>query len=262
LSTTPQTIFATAGPIATLTFNRPDARNAMTWEMYDALAAACDRVDADPAAKILVLRGAGGKAFVAGTDISQFQSFGKPGDGVAYEARLDAVLDRLERVAKPTIAAVQGVAVGGGCAIALCCDLRVATPESSFGVPIARTLGNTLSAATCGRVLALIGPSRFKELMFTGRLMTAAELHAAGVVNRLADTADFDRAVANLANEIAANAPLTIRSIKEMTRRLIARQRLSSEDERDLIELCYTSEDFREGVAAFLEKRKPVWNGR
>ena len=262
MSTTTQTIFETAGAIATLTFNRPEARNAMTWEMYESLVAACDRVDADPGMKLLVLRGAGGKAFVAGTDIAQFQTFGASGDGTRYEAKLDAVLDRLERVTKPTIAAVQGVAVGGGCAIALCCDLRVATPESSFGVPIAKTLGNTLSAATCGRVIALVGPSKFKEMMFTGRLVTAGELHAAGVVNRVVENAGFDRAVAELAAEVAANAPLTIRTIKEMTRRILAKARLSSEEERDLIELCYTSEDFREGVAAFMEKRKPVWRGR
>ena len=257
----PQTIFDTAGAIATLTFNRPEARNAMTWEMYESLVDACNRVDADPAVKVLILRGAGGKAFVAGTDIAQFQAFGAREDGVTYEARLDAVLDRLERVTKPTIAQVHGVAVGGGCAIALCCDLRVATPESTFGVPIARTLGNTLSAATCARMIALVGPSRFKELMFTGRLMTAAELHAAGVVNRLASAADLQHNVVELATEITANAPLTIRSIKEMTRRLLEKQRLSSAEERDLIELCYTSADFKEGVAAFLEKRKPTWSG-
>jgi len=262
LSTTTQTIFDTAGAVATLTFNRPEARNAMTWEMYQSLVDVCDRVDADAALQVLVLRGAGGKAFVAGTDIAQFQDFGRPGDGIRYEARLDAVLDRLERVTKPTIAQVQGVAVGGGCAIAMCCDLRIATPESSFGVPIAKTLGNTLSAATCGRMIALVGPSRFKELMFTGRLATASELHAAGVVNRVVAAPEIDRVVAELAAEIAANAPLTIRSIKEMTRRLLASQRLEADEERDLVELCYTSEDFKEGVAAFLQKRKPAWRGR
>ena len=262
MSTTAQTIFHTDGAIGVLTFNRPEARNAMTWEMYDALVDTCDRVDADPSLRVLILRGAGGKAFIAGTDISQFQAFGGPDAGVRYEARLDAVLDRLERLRKPAIAVVQGVAAGGGCAIALSCDLRVATPESTFGVPIARTLGNTLSAATCARLIATLGPSRMKELLFTGRLIPAADLHAAGVVNRLAPAADIDRQAVDLANEISANAPLTIRSIKEMTRRLLEKQRLSPAEERDLIELCYTSEDFKEGVAAFIAKRKPSWSGR
>src|SRR5229473_8534624 len=167
------TVFETDGPLAILTFNRPEARNAMTWEMYQALVDACERVDADAGVRVLILRGAGGKAFVAGTDIAQFQSFRDREDGLKYEERLDHVLDRLERVTKPTIAQVQGVAAGGGCAIALACDLRVATPEASFGIPIARTLGNCLSSATCGRLLDLLGSHRVKELLFTGRLMTA-----------------------------------------------------------------------------------------
>ena len=256
------TLFAVEPPLATLTFNRPDARNAMTWRMYEALVEACDRVDGDAAVRVLILKGAGGKAFVAGTDIAQFKEFGAREDGVQYEQRLDAVLDRLERVGKPTIAAVQGVAAGGGCAIACCCDLRVATPESTFGVPIARTLGNTLSSATCSRMLHLLGPSGFKEMMFTGRLVSAADLHAAGVVNRIVDGSLLDRTVRDLALEIAANAPLTIRSIKEMTRRLLAKRKLTADEERELIELCYTSADFKEGVAAFLEKRPPRWSGR
>src|SRR5712672_2295940 len=152
------TIYETDGPVATLTFNRPEARNAMTWEMYEALVEACERVDRDAAVRVLVFRGAGGKAFVAGTDIAQFQDFKAREDGIKYEERLDAVLDRLERVTKPTIAAVTGVAAGGGCAIACCCDLRVATPESTFGVPIARTLGNTLSGASYSRLLDVMGP--------------------------------------------------------------------------------------------------------
>ena len=259
---TSETMFDTDGSLAILTFNRPDTRNAMTWDMYRALEQACDRVDNDPALSLLILRGAGGKAFVAGTDISQFQAFTDADAGIRYEARLDAALDRLERVGKPTIAQVQGVAAGGGCAIAFCCDLRVATPESTFGVPIARTLGNTLSAATCGRMLALLGPSRFKDLLFTGRFLSGADLHAAGVINRLAPAADLDRVTIDLANEIAANAPLTMKSIKEMTRRLLENQRLTPAEERDLIELCYQSADFKEGVTAFLEKRKPRWSGR
>src|SRR2546427_8282685 len=130
----------------------------MTWEMYEALVDACERVDRDAAVRVLILRGAGGKAFVAGTDIAQFQSFRDREDGLKYEERLDHVLDRLERVTKPTIAQGAGVAAGGGCAIALVCDLRVATPESTFGVPIARTLGNCLSGATYSRLIDLLGP--------------------------------------------------------------------------------------------------------
>jgi len=261
LSTT-QTTFETHGPLAILTFNRPEARNAMTWPMYEALRDACERVDRNDDLRVLILRGAGGKAFIAGTDISQFESFRTPDDAVQYELRLDTVLDRLERVTKPTIAQVQGVAAGGGCAIALCCDLRVATPDSTFGVPISRTLGNCLSADTCNRMLALMGPARFKELMFTGRFIHAPEAQSLGLVNRMVDAGDIDQVVRELAVEIASRAPLTIRAIKEMTRRLLAKQRLEPGDDRDLIELCYMSADFREGVAAFLAKRPPQWTGR
>src|SRR5204862_3481967 len=134
---------------------------------------ACDHVDDDPAVRVLVLRGAGGKAFVAGTDIAQFEHLRTEADALAYERRIDEVLDRLERVTKATVAQVQGVAAGGGCAIALTCDLRVATPESTFGIPIARTLGNCLSAATYSRLLDQLGPARVKDLIFTGRLVAA-----------------------------------------------------------------------------------------
>jgi enoyl-CoA hydratase/carnithine racemase len=260
LSTT-HTTYAIQESLAVLTFNRPEARNAMTWEMYDALVAACEDVDHDEMVRVLILRGAGGKAFIAGTDIAQFEGFRSAADGVEYERRLDDVLDRLERVTKPTIAQVQGVAAGGGCAIALCCDLRVATPDSTFGVPIARTLGNCLSADTCNRLVGLMGPARFKELMFTGRFIRAAEAHDLGLVNRVAGAEDIDRVVRELATEIASHAPLTIRAIKELTRRLVAKQRLAPGDDRDLIELCYASADFREGVAAFIQKRSPRWRG-
>jgi enoyl-CoA hydratase/carnithine racemase len=255
------TIFETDGPIATLTFNRPEARNAMTWEMYEALVEACERVDGDESVRVLVLRGAGGKAFVAGTDIAQFQSFTDREDGLKYEERLDAVLDRIERVRKPTIAQIEGVAAGGGCAIALTCDLRVATPESTFGVPIARTLGNCLSGATYSRLVDLMGPAAVKDLLFTGRLAGAAEAHALGLVSRVVSAEEIGDAVRRLALEIAANAPLTLRATKEMIRRVLAKRRLAHGEDADLVELCYASADFREGVTAFLAKRKPNWRG-
>jgi enoyl-CoA hydratase/carnithine racemase len=249
------------GPIATLTFNRPEARNALTWEMYRALGEACDRVDQDPAIRVWILRGAGGKAFVAGTDIAQFESFRTPNDGIDYEHRLDAALDRLEHVHKPTIAQVEGVAAGGGCAIALVCDLRVATSESTFGIPIARTLGNCLSAATCARLMDTIGPAHAREMLMTGRFTSAQDAQAQGWVNRVAAAADIARVTRELAAELASNAPLTLRATKEMFRRITARRRLAPGEDRDLIEMCYTSSDFREGVASFLAKRPARWTG-
>lgn len=259
---TEHTTYEEHGSIATLTFNRPEARNAMTWAMYEALVSTCDRVDARPNIRVLVLRGAGGKAFVAGTDIAQFQSFQKPDDGVSYEDRIDAVLDRLERVTKPTIAQVQGIAAGGGCAIALACDLRVATPTASFGIPIARTLGNCLSGSSYSRLVDGLGPARAKDLLFTGRFIPAEEALALGLVNRLAPADAVEQVVNEYAEQIASNAPLTLRATKEAIRRLAEQRRLADGRDRDLIEMCYGSADFREGVAAFLSKRLPRWTGR
>jgi enoyl-CoA hydratase/carnithine racemase len=257
----PEVQFTSEGPVAFLTFNRPDARNAMTWPMYDALAAACDQVDADERVRVLVLRGAG-EAFVAGTDISQFTSFATGDDGIAYERRMEQIIDRLERVAVPTIAQVHGVAAGGGCLIAFACDLRVCSPGARFGVPIARTLGNCLSAANCARLVDLIGPARTKELLFTGRLLDAAEAASLGLVTRVAEPQALDAAVRALAGTIASNAPLTIRAAKEAVRRIAAVRRLEERLADDLTALCYGSRDFREGVSAFLEKRPPGFTGR
>jgi enoyl-CoA hydratase/carnithine racemase len=260
LSTT-HAIYESDGPIATLTFNRPEARNAMTWDMYQALVDACDRVEGDSSIRVLILKGAGGKAFVAGTDISQFTDFRTAEDGIKYEARIDQVLDRLERVSKATIAEVQGVAAGGGCGIALTCDLRVATPDSSFGIPVARTLGNCLSGATYSRLMDLLGPGVVKDMLLTGRFIPGAEALALGIVNRLEPAETIDAAVRDYAMRIAANAPLTITATKEMIRRLMAARRLRTGDDHDIVTMCYTSRDFREGIDAFLAKRPPKWTG-
>ena len=257
----PEARFETASPLAFLTFNRPQARNALTWAMYDALVDACDRVDADDTVRVFVVR-ADGDAFAAGTDIRQFTGFASGDDGVAYERRLDAVIDRLERVSAPTIAQVHGVAAGGGCAIALTCDLRVCTPAARFGVPIARTLGNCLSAANLARLVDLVGPARTKDLLFTGRLIDVTEAASLGLVTRVAEPEAIDGVVRELAETIAANAPLTIRATKEVVRRLALRRRLDLPEADDVISACYASHDFREGVASFLEKRHPRFTGR
>src|SRR5688572_13476784 len=152
------------GPAAWVTFDRPEAHNAMTFAMYDQLVAHCDAVDGDDDVRVMVLRGAGEKAFVAGTDIRQFEAFQTPQDGLEYERRMDAVLDRLEAVRKPTVALVHGFAMGSGLAISASCDLRVCTPNAKFGMPIARTVGNCLSMANYARLAAAFGPARVKDV--------------------------------------------------------------------------------------------------
>jgi enoyl-CoA hydratase/carnithine racemase len=254
-------MFTEEGAIAFLTINRPEARNAMTWEMYEALVDACDRVDANRQLRVFVLRSAGDKAFISGTDISQFTHFETPDASIDYERHMDNVIDRLERVTVPTIAQVQGVAAGGGCAIALACDMRVCTPEARFGVPVARTLGNCLSAANYARLVDLIGPARVKDVMFTGRLLDAEEARGLGLVTRMASFAELDHVVLALATTIAANAPLTIRATKESLRRIQQHRRIDPAMTDDLITMCYSSNDFKEGVAAFLNKRPPSFQG-
>jgi enoyl-CoA hydratase/carnithine racemase len=258
---TPDEVLMTReGPVVTLTFNRPDARNAMTWGMYERLYQACEEVDGDDSVRVLVLRGAGGKAFVAGTDISQFTVFERAEDGIAYERDGDRRMARLEAVRKPVIAQVQGFAVGGGFRIATACDLRIATPDARFGAPIARTLGNCLSMAAYATLVDVFGPSRLKELIFTARLLTAGEAHAAGYVHEIVAPDQIEARVTALAHQIAEHAPITLWVTKEAIRRLGASRALP--DGEDLIATTYMSADFHEGVRAFLEKRKPHWTGR
>jgi enoyl-CoA hydratase/carnithine racemase len=248
------------GAVAYVTFNRPEARNALTFAMYEELAKICEAANEDQTLRVMVLRGAGEKAFAAGTDINQFRAFKTPQDSLDYEARIDRILTALEQCRVPTIAAMAGAATGGGAAIAACCDLRVAARNVKIGFPIARTLGNCLSSASLSRLTALIGPARVKHLIFTARLVEADEALACGLVHELVqDAAALEKRAEELASLVAGNAPLTLRATKEGLRRL--QQRLSREEAEDLILMCYMSADFREGMDAFLNKRPPQWRG-
>ena len=248
------------GPIVTLTFNRPEARNAMTWEMYQRLYDTCEEVDADESIRVLVLKGAGGKAFVAGTDISQFTRFEGAEDGLRYERDGDQRSGRIARVTKPVIAQIQGYAVGGGLAIAAGADVRIATPDARFGAPIAKTLGNCLSMKTYAKFMDLIGPSRLKEMIFTARMLSAEEALAAGFVHEIVPADRIEARVREQAEKIASHAPITLWVTKESVRRLQESRALP--DDEDLIRKTYGSADFKEGVRAFVDKRPPRWTGK
>lgn len=244
--------------VAAILIDRPTARNAMTWAMYDQLAAICDRIAGDPAVRVATLRGAGGEAFVAGTDIEQFAAFGGAEDGISYEKVIDQRIGQIERLPMPTVAIVEGWAIGGGLAIAAACDFRIATPQASFGVPIARTLGNCLSIANLARVVAAFGVARAKKMLLLAETIGAGEALACGFVNQVAETGQLDAAAAALCARLASHAPVTMRASKEGIRRLVNQGLPPGED---LIRDCYGSKDFKIGVQAFLEKKRPAWTG-
>lgn len=249
------------GPIQWVVFNRPKARNAMTWHMYERLVEVCEQVNADRSVRALILTGAGGRAFVAGTDIAQFRSFTTEKDALDYEARGNHVMRTLETVRVPTIAAIAGPCTGGGAGMASACDLRLASPSARFGFPIARTLGNCLSMHNYARLFTLLGPARAKDILLTARLMGADEMLACGLVREVVpDEESLLPRARELAEELATHAPLTMWATKEAMRRLRERLVVDGAD-TDLILTCYMSSDFKEGVEAFLAKRKPEWRG-
>src|SRR6201985_855820 len=254
-------LYSVEDGIPRITFNRPQARNALTFAMYEQMAAICETANNDRSIKAMILTVTGDKAFASGTDISQFRAFKSAQDALDYEARIDRVLGVLEQCRVPVIAAIAGACTGGGAGIAACCDIRIGTAATRIGFPIARTLGNCLSMSNISRVVALVGPARTKDLIFTARLVEAPEAMALGLLNEIVpDVATLQRRAEEPAKLVASHAPLTMETAKEAVRRI--RRTLTRDEGEDLILKAYMSEDFREGMDAFLNKRTPNWKGK
>lgn len=251
--------FRVEGDLAVLTFDRPQARNAMTWKMYGQLAEHSRRLAADRSIRVAILRSVSDQAFIAGTDIAQFLAFEDGEDGVRYERQIDEFITALEQVPCVTIARLEGWTVGGGLAIANACDFRFAATTARFAVPIARTLGNTLSAHSLARLRAAWGLQPVRRMLLAAEALDAPTALACGFLQGLADGEALDAAVQGLADRVRVLAPVTQLTVKEALRRLVVDDVPAMED---LIRQCYGSEDFREGVRAFTGKRPPVWRGR
>ena len=250
-------LFARTGAVGRITFNRPHVRNALTFAMYDRLVAICAEAAADPTMRALILTGDGEKAFAAGTDPSEYNATPSPLDAQAYVDRLDAAFEALERCPVPTIAAIAGTCTGDGAILAACCDLRLGTASTRFGLPVARTLGHCLSRRNIDRLADLLGAARVKDLVFTGRLIEAAEAERIGVLNEIvADRAALDARADDVAAMLAEHAPQTLQAVKAAL--LDRRDGGDTTSDDDAIG-SYLTETFREGRAAFVEKRKPRW---
>ena len=246
------------GDVLTVTFSRPAQHNAMTFAMYEGLHEACERADAEDGVRVMVLRGAGERAFVSGTDISQFREFTDGADGIEYEKRIARVVDRLEDVTVPTVAAVNGYCLGGGLVLAAVCDLRVATTRSRFGAPIARTLGNCLSMNTHSILISRLGPARTLDMVLRARLLSAEDAHQAGFVSELCPDDGLDEAVDDLVGRLSGHAPLTMWAAKESVKRL---RRAQLPDGDDIVERVFGSDDFHAAVRRFGTDDPRIWTG-
>jgi enoyl-CoA hydratase len=254
-------LYTTTNGVGLVTLNRPKARNALTFEMYERVGAICRDVKVGGAVKVIVITGAGEKAFAAGTDISKFRAFKSGADGIAYEATMAHEFDAIDGCEVPTIAAISGACTGGGAAIAACCDLRIATADMKYGFPIARTLGNTLSAGNLAKLVSIVGEPRVTDMLLTTRLIEAPEALVSGLVTEiLPDHAQLMARVMALAAQMATQAPVTMSATKILLRRL--RRVMPQVEDGDQIARAYGSADFKEGLEAFLAKRPPIWTGR
>lgn len=254
-------IYDKVGAVARILFDNPSAYNALTHEMWCDLRDACRHIANDPGVRVVTFRGVGGKAFISGTDISGFSAFTSGRDGIAYERHIDECMAAVDALPVPSIAVIEGWAVGGGLNIFSAADFRIATPNARFASPLGRTIGNCLSMSSCARIAGAIGITTAKRMLLLGEAISAQQMLAAGVLYSIVEPAELDAAVDALCQLAIPNAPLTTRASKEMIRRLNYAN-LPNVD--DLIEQVYGSEDFKKGVRNFLDKNKavPQWRGR
>ena len=245
--------------VAYITFDHVAARNAMTVGMYQSLKSICEDLAENSKARVAILRGAGGKSFVSGSDIAQFASFTSGEDGISYEEGIDQYLAPLATLPIPTVAVIDGMAVGGGLAIASCCDFRISSPDARFGVPIAKTLGNCLSAGNVAWLVAHLGINIVKRMLLLAELVTAPELLKQGYLLATYPAENLEAEACQLAERLMKLAPITQKSTKLTLARLIKN---NLPDCSDLIRECYGSEDFKNGVSAFLDGKPPVWTGK
>lgn len=251
------------GPIGWVIFNNPDRHNATSFEMWQALPIVLDAYVKDPAVRVIVFRGVGEKAFSAGADISQFKEKRSSAEATSlYNNTADEANRALRQCAKPTVAMICGYCIGGGTAVAVGCDIRIAADNAKFGVPAAK-LGLGYRFDGIKRLASIVGPAFTAEIFFTARQFTADEALQMGLVNRLVPLADIERYTLDFANALGNNAPLTIAAVK---RSLIELQKDPAERDLDacqrMVDACFASEDYKEGQAAFMEKRKPQFKGR
>lgn len=246
------------GPVGHILVDRPQARNAMTPEMYAQLDAICAAIGTDADLRCVVLRGAGGKSFVSGSDIAQFLGFEGAEDGIDYERRMEGHLDAIAGIAVPVVAVIEGFAVGGGLNMAACCDIRIATTGSQFGTPIAKGLGNCLSARNYARLLHAVGEGRARRMLLLGELLGVEDMLPTGFLTRVVDAGALEATIEEVVGQLVLNAPLSMRASKVALARIAAPKLAEIED---MIRLVYGSADFRDAVAAFVEKRKPVFRG-
>ena len=253
-----QVLLEIRGNIAHITFDHVAARNAMTVSMYQSLKSICEDLAKNPAVRVAIFRGAGGKSFVSGSDIAQFANFQNGSDGVRYEEGIDSYLAPLATLPIPTIAVIDGMAVGGGLAIASCCDFRISTPGAKFGVPIAKTLGNCLSASNIAWLSAHLNINIVKRMLLLAEMISAEELAKQGYLLAIHEQEHLSQEADKLAERLSTLAPITQKSSKLVLARLIKN---NLPDCNDLISETYGSADFKNGVGAFLNGQPPIWTG-